>query len=142
MTYRKKLDSVMMARSRLEDKTFDEVEWERIVENGLSKKMSDPGNFVFPIKVNGTAPIYALADMGSRVSVMLYPLYQRLGLCNPQPNQSNLTMADNSKAKAMEEVKNVRVRIGYQAFLADFLVLNIPVDKELALLLGRPFFRT
>ena len=101
MTYRKKLDSVMMARSRLEDTTFDEVERERIVENGLPKKMSDPGNFVLPIKVNGTTPMYALADTGSSVSVMPYPLYQRLGLCNPQPNQSNLTMADNSKAKAM-----------------------------------------
>ena len=142
MTYRKKLDSVMMARSRLEDTTFDEVERERIVENGLPKKMSDPGNFVLPIKVNGTTPMYALADTGSSVSVMPYPLYQRLGLCNPQPNQSNLTMADNSKAKAMGEVKNVRVQIGYQAFLCDFLVLNIPVDKELPILLGRPFLRT
>ena len=51
-------------------------------------------------------------------------------------------MADNSKAKAMGEVKNVRVQIGYQAFLVDFLVLDVPVDKELPLLLGRPFLRT
>nr|GFC28059.1 hypothetical protein [Tanacetum cinerariifolium] len=34
------------------------------------------------------------------------------------------------------------VRIGYQAFLANFLVLDIPVDKELPLSLGRPFLRT
>lgn len=39
-------------------------------------------------------------------------------------------MADNSIAKAMGEVKNVRVQIGYQAFLRDFLVLNIPVVGE------------
>ena len=51
-------------------------------------------------------------------------------------------MADNSKAKAIGEVWNVQIQIGYQAFLADFLVLTIPVDKELPLLLGRPFLRT
>ena len=42
----------------------------------------------------------------------------------------------------MGEVKNVRIQIGCQAFLCDFLVLNIPIDKELPLLLGRPFLRT
>ena len=142
MTFRKKLDSIMMARSKLEDKSFDEVEKEKMVENGLPKKKVDLGNFVLPIKVNGTTPMYALADTGSSVSVMPFPLYQKLGLGNPQPNESRLTMADNSQAKAMGEVKNVRIQIGCQAFLCDFLVLNIPIDKELPLLLGRPFLRT
>ena len=98
-----------------------------------SKEKMDPGNFVLPINVNGTTPMYALADTGSSVSVMPFPLYQKLGLGNPQPNESRLTMADNSQAKAMGEVKNVRIQVGYQAFLCDFLVLNIPIDKELPL---------
>ncbi|GJS39770.1 hypothetical protein Tco_0564813 [Tanacetum coccineum] len=42
----------------------------------------------------------------------------------------------------MGEVRKVRIQIGYQAYLADFLVLDIPVDKELPLLLGCPFLRT
>ena len=142
MVYRKKLDAVMLARSKLEENSFDEVEERRIIEHGLPKKMSDPGNFVLPVRVNGTIPLYALADTGSSVSIMPYPLYQMLGLRDPQPNYSKLTMADNSKAKAMGEVRNIRVQIGYQAFLADFLVLDVPVDKELPLLLGRPFLRT
>ncbi|GJV91077.1 putative ribonuclease H-like domain-containing protein [Tanacetum coccineum] len=51
-------------------------------------------------------------------------------------------MADNRQAKAMGEVKNVRIQIGHQAYLVDFLILDIPVDKEIPLLLGRPFLRT
>ena len=82
MIYRKKLDAVMMARARLEDKNFDEVARERIVENGLPKKESDMGNFVLPIKVNGTDAMYALADTGASVNVMPYHLYKRLGLGN------------------------------------------------------------
>ncbi|GJY97167.1 putative ribonuclease H-like domain-containing protein [Tanacetum coccineum] len=61
---------------------------------------------------------------------------------DPKPYNSNLTMADNTQAKAMGEVKNVRIQIGYQAYLVDFLILDIPVDKELPLLLGHPFLRT
>ncbi|GJZ65840.1 putative ribonuclease H-like domain-containing protein [Tanacetum coccineum] len=51
-------------------------------------------------------------------------------------------MADNTQAKAMGEVKNVRIQIGYQAYLVDFLGLDIPVNKELPLLLGHLFLRT
>ncbi|GKD10438.1 putative ribonuclease H-like domain-containing protein [Tanacetum coccineum] len=80
--------------------------------------------------------------MGASVSVLPYSLYKNLGLSDPRPYHSNLTMADNTQAKAMGEVRNVRIQIGYQAYLADFLVLDIPVDKELPLLLGRLFLRT
>ncbi|GJZ61255.1 hypothetical protein Tco_0617392 [Tanacetum coccineum] len=56
-----------------------------------------------------------------------------LRLGNPHPYHSNLTMADNTQAKAMKGVRNVRIQIDYQAYLVDFLVLDIPVDKELPL---------
>ncbi|GJS93973.1 retrovirus-related pol polyprotein from transposon TNT 1-94 [Tanacetum coccineum] len=51
-------------------------------------------------------------------------------------------MADNTQAKAMGEVKNVRIQIGYQAYVVDLLILDILVDPELPLLLGRHFLRT
>ncbi|GJX06220.1 hypothetical protein Tco_0194152 [Tanacetum coccineum] len=34
------------------------------------------------------------------------------------------------------------ILIGYQAYVVDLLILDIPVDPELPLLLGRPFLRT
>ncbi|GKA46363.1 retrovirus-related pol polyprotein from transposon TNT 1-94, partial [Tanacetum coccineum] len=46
------------------------------------------------------------------------------------------------RASAMGEVKNVRIQIGYQAYVVDLLILDILVDPELPLLLGRPFLRT
>nr|GEY70957.1 hypothetical protein [Tanacetum cinerariifolium] len=45
-------------------------------------------------------------------------------------------------ASAMGQVKNGRIQIGYQAYTVDFLVLDILIDRELPLLLGRPFLRT
>ncbi|GKC71844.1 putative ribonuclease H-like domain-containing protein [Tanacetum coccineum] len=110
MTYRKKLDEVLMGRARLSRDDYAEEVKMIIVNHRLPKKMCYPDNFVLPMKVNGTIEMNALADMGA--------------------------------TKAMGEVKNVRIQIGYQAYLVDFLILDIPVDKELPLLLGHPFLRT
>ncbi|GKA73749.1 DNA-directed DNA polymerase [Tanacetum coccineum] len=142
MVYRKKLDEVMMGRERLKNKNFCEEEKHMLIEKGLPKKICDPGNFVLPVRVNGTTQLSALADTGASVSVLPYSLYKNLRVSDPRPYHSNLTMADNTQAKAMGEVRNVRIQIGYQAYLVDFLVLDILVDKELSLLLGRPFLRT
>ncbi|GKB87040.1 DNA-directed DNA polymerase [Tanacetum coccineum] len=137
-----KLDEVMMGRARLENKDHSEEDRERILEKGLPKKQCNPGNFVLPVCANGTIHLDALADTEASISVLPYLLYKNLGLGNPRPYHSNLTMADNTQAKAMGKVRNVRIQIGYQAYLANFLVLDIPVDKELPLLLGQPFLRT
>ena len=140
--YKKKLDEVLIGRERLSNKDFCENDRTMIIERGMPKKMSDPGNYVLPVKVNGVTEMTALADTGASVSIFPLILYQSLGLGNPLPHNSNLTMADNTQAKAMGEVKNVRIQIGYQSYLVDFLILDIPVDQELPLLLGRPFLRT
>ncbi|GJZ58746.1 retrovirus-related pol polyprotein from transposon TNT 1-94, partial [Tanacetum coccineum] len=86
-----------------------------IIEHGLPKKMSDLGNYVLPVKINGVVEMVALVDTGASVSVLPYSLYKDIGLDDPRPYQTNLTMADNTQAKAM---------------------------GELPLLLGQPFLRT
>ncbi|GJW57691.1 retrovirus-related pol polyprotein from transposon TNT 1-94 [Tanacetum coccineum] len=138
----KKLDEAMMGHARLSSDEFGEEEKMRIVEHGLPNKMCDPGNFVLPDRVNGTIEMSALADTEASVSVLPYSLFKNLGLSDPKPYHFNLTITDNTQAKAMGEVRNVRIQIGYQAYLVDFLVLDIPMDKKLPLLLGRPFLRT
>ncbi|GJS09537.1 ribonuclease H-like domain-containing protein [Tanacetum coccineum] len=142
INYRKNLDEVMTGRARLSSDEFGEEEKMRIVEHGLPKKMCDPRNFVLPVRVNGTVEMSALADTRASISVFPYSLFKNLRLSDPRPYNFNLTMADNTQVKVMGEVRNVRIQIGYQAYLVDFLVLDIPKDKEPPLLLGRPFLRT
>ncbi|GJY17724.1 retrovirus-related pol polyprotein from transposon TNT 1-94 [Tanacetum coccineum] len=140
--YKKKLDEILIGKERLNKKEFSEEDKVGIIEHGLPKKMCDPGNYVLPVKINGVVEMVALVDTGASVSVLPYSLYKDLGLGDPRPYQTNLTMADNTQAKAMGEVKNVRIQIGYQAYVVDLLILDILVDPELPLLLGRPFLRT
>ncbi|GJT77808.1 DNA-directed DNA polymerase [Tanacetum coccineum] len=142
MTYRKKLDEVTTGCARLSSDEFGEEEKMRIVEQGLLKKICDPGNFVLPVRVNCMVQMIALADTGEIESVLPYSLFKNLGLSDPRPYNSNLIMGDNTQAKSIGEVRNVRIQIRYQAYLVDFLVLDIPMDNELPLLLGRLFLRT
>ncbi|GKB15169.1 chlorophyll A/B binding protein of LHCII type 1-like protein, partial [Tanacetum coccineum] len=97
----------------------------RIIEHGLPKKMCDPGNFVLPVSVNGTVQMNALADTGASVSVLPFNLYKNLGLSDPRPYHSNLTMADNTQAKVMGEVRNVGIQIGANAYMENF-----EIDEE------------
>ncbi|GJY58540.1 copia protein [Tanacetum coccineum] len=57
------------------------------------------------VKINGVVEMVALVDTGASVSILPYSLYKDLGLGDPRPYQTNLTMADNTQAKAMGEVK-------------------------------------
>nr|GEU74847.1 zinc finger, CCHC-type [Tanacetum cinerariifolium] len=58
-------NKVLMGRARLNSDDYGEEIKMRIVEHGLPKKMYDPGNFVLPVKVNGTIEMNALADTGA-----------------------------------------------------------------------------
>ncbi|GKA98639.1 hypothetical protein Tco_0826576 [Tanacetum coccineum] len=82
MTYRKQLDEVLMGRARLNSDDYGEE------------------------KVNGMIEMNALSDMGASVSVLPYCLFINLGLGDLNPYNSNLTMAYNTQAKTMGEVKN------------------------------------
>nr|GEY67857.1 hypothetical protein [Tanacetum cinerariifolium] len=97
VTYRKKLDNVLMGRARLSSDNFGEETKMRIVEHELPKKMCDLSNFMLPVKVNRTVEMSSLADTGESVSVFPYYLFKNL---------------------------------------------DIPIDKELPLLLGYPFLKT
>nr|GEW21077.1 hypothetical protein [Tanacetum cinerariifolium] len=115
MIYRKKLDEVMMGRARLENKEFGDKEKSRLMEHGLPKKLCDPANFVLPVHVNGTTQM----NTGASVSVLPYALYKNLGLSDPRPYHSNLTMVDNTQAKAMEETCGAIIDMGHGTMTID-----------------------
>ncbi|GKD72872.1 hypothetical protein Tco_1331154 [Tanacetum coccineum] len=107
--YKKKFDEILIGKERLNKKEFSEENKVGIIEHGLPKKMCDPGNYVLSVKINGVVEMVALVDTRASVSVLPYSLYKDLGLGDPRPYQTNLTMTDNTQAKATGEVKNVRI---------------------------------
>nr|GEV00176.1 hypothetical protein [Tanacetum cinerariifolium] len=108
----KEVLDLLMERARFNNDDYRKEVKMRIVEHGLPRKMCDPGNFVLSVKVNGTIEMNALVDTRASVSVLPYCLFMNLGLGDPKTYNFNLTMADNTQAKAIGEVKNVRFQIG------------------------------
>ena len=141
--YRKLLDEISVEKMKLDKKSMvEEEEEEKVKDKGLPKKKEDPGNCLIPLKVNGNPAINVLADTGASVSVIPYKLYKLLELGRACPSNDVLLMADNTMARAYGKVKNVRLQIGFQTYLCDFLILHVPIDKEMPMLVGRTFFST
>ncbi|GJU19577.1 hypothetical protein Tco_1152919 [Tanacetum coccineum] len=106
----KMLDEVSIDKKRLEMKEeIVEEEVAKIIEEGLPKKMDDLENYVVTLKVNGTTPINALADIEASVSVKPYKLYKVLGLGKACPSNDKLLMADNTVARSYGKQRDVEV---------------------------------
>nr|GEV38491.1 hypothetical protein [Tanacetum cinerariifolium] len=72
MNYQKELDEVMIGRARLSSEAYGGEENIKIVVYELSKKMCDLGNFMLPVRVNGTIKMSALADTGASPRAKAY----------------------------------------------------------------------
>ena len=86
------------------------------------------------------------ADMGkalcdSRASINLMPLSvaKRLSLGKLTPTATTLQMVDKTLAHPKGILEDVLIKMVKVVFLVDFEVINIEEDKQVPLLLGRPF---
>ena len=105
-------------------------------------KMQDPGSFTIPCIIGNTELGKDLCD--SRASINLIPLsvVKRLSLGELTPIAMTLQMADNSMVQPKGILEDILIKVGKFIFLVDFVVMNIEEDKQVPLLLGRPFLAT
>ena len=84
----------------------------------------------------------ALCD--SRASINLMPLFvvKRLSLGELTPRAMTLQMADRTLAQPEDILEDVLIKVGKFIFPVDFVVIDIEEDKQVPLLLGRPFLAT
>ena len=67
---------------------------------------------------------------------------KKLSLGELTPIAMTLQMADRTLAHPEGILKDVLIKVGNFVFLVDFVVINIEEDKQVPLLLGRPFLAT
>ena len=58
------------------------------------------------------------------------------------PTAVTLQMADRSMVRPEGILEDVLIKVGKFIFLVDFVVMNIEEDKQVPLMLGRPFMAT
>ena len=113
-----------------------------VIQNSLPEKMQDPGSFTIPCEIGHADMGKVLCD--SRASINLMPLFvaKRLSLGELTPTAMTLQMADRILAHPKGILEDVLIKVGKFIFPVDFVVIDIEEDKQVPLLLGRPFLAT
>ena len=81
----------------------------------------------------------ALCDSGVSINLMPLSVAKRLSLGELTPTSMTLQMADRTLAHPEGILEDVLIKVGKFVFLVEFVVINIEEDKQVPLLLGRPF---
>ncbi|XP_076917602.1 uncharacterized protein LOC143577737 [Bidens hawaiensis] len=127
--YAKFLKEVLSNKKKLEELscvTLNE-ECSAVLQNKLSKKMTDPGSFTIPCLIGSLLVSNALAD---------------LDLGEPKPTRISIQLADCFVKYPRGIVENMLVKIDNFVFPVDFVILDMDEDKNVPLILGCPFLAT
>ncbi|GJR70164.1 ribonuclease H-like domain-containing protein [Tanacetum coccineum] len=141
--YKKILDEVWKDNLELDGKIVKQEEEavKRIKREALKEK-EDPEAFIFPIRLEGYVNENALADTRSDINTMPFRLYVQLGRDDMKKVDRGIMMINHTQAEAMGILPNVPCQVGVTTLVAKFLILDIPIDCDSPIVVGRGLLRT
>ncbi|XP_062080310.1 uncharacterized protein LOC133785064 [Humulus lupulus] len=104
--------------------------------------MKDPGSFAIPCTIGNFYCGMALCDLGASINLMPMSIFKQLGIGEVRPTTVTLQLADRSLAHPDGKIEDVLVRVDKFIFPTDFIVLDYEADREVPIILGRPFLAT
>ncbi|XP_038904220.1 uncharacterized protein LOC120090565 [Benincasa hispida] len=102
----------------------------------IPPKMRDPDNFTIPCSIGGIYIGQALFDHRASINLMPLSIFKRLNVGQLTPTMVTLQLADRSLVHPKGKLKDVLVTIDR------FIVLDYKADKDVPIILGRPFLPT
>ncbi|GKE49835.1 hypothetical protein Tco_1481093 [Tanacetum coccineum] len=140
--YKKILNEIWKYKRELDENTVkeDEDAVKRIQGEALKEK-DDPRAFIFPIRFEGKVNKNALANIGSDMNTMLYRIYELLGRDDLKNEEKGITMINHTQVEAMGKLSNVLCQVRVTTLIAEFLILDIPIDLDSLIVIGRGFLR-
>ncbi|XP_070008116.1 uncharacterized protein [Nicotiana sylvestris] len=110
-----------------------------VVTRPVAKKLSNLGSFTIPCTISNFAFAKALCNLGASINIMPLSIYKRLGIGRARSISMLLQLADRNMKRPSGILDDVLIQVGKFVFLADFVILDCRVDKEIPIILGRPF---
>ncbi|XP_027364510.1 uncharacterized protein LOC113871613 [Abrus precatorius] len=110
-----------------------------ILQKKLPQKLKDPGSFSIPCSIGNCTVGKALCDLGASINLMPLAIMKKLGIEEVKPTRITLQLADRSYTYPYAVVEDLLVKVDKFIFPADFVILDIEVDVDIPLILGRPF---
>ena len=143
-SYVKFMKDILSQKRRLAD--FEIVnlteECSAILQRKLPQKLKDPGSFTIPCTIGNAIFERAICDLGASINLMPLSIFKRLGLGEARPTTVTLQLADRSLKHLRGVIEDVLVKVDKFIFPAYFIVLDMEEDKEIPIILGRPFLAT
>ena len=142
--YAKFMKKILSRKRKIAEKGIVNLtaNYSAVIHNSLPGKMQDPGSFTIPCEIGHADMGKVLCD--SRASINLMPLFvaKRLSLGELTPTTMILKMADRILAHPKGILEDVLIKVGKFSFPVDFVVIDIEEDKQVPLMLERPFLAT
>ncbi|XP_070002883.1 uncharacterized protein [Nicotiana sylvestris] len=112
-----------------------------IIATTIVQKKEDPGAFTIPCTIGAHDFARALCDSGASINLMPLAIYKQAGLGMPRPTSMRLN-GQSSIKRPVGIVDDVLVKVGEFHLPANFVILDCAVDKDIPIILGRPFLAT
>ncbi|KAL5578061.1 hypothetical protein UlMin_019760 [Ulmus minor] len=113
-----------------------------LLQTKIPPKLKDPGSFTLPCSIGNTYCGRALCDLGASINLMPMSVFKQLGIGNARPTTVTLKLADHSFAHLEGKIEDVLIQVHKFVFPADFIILDFEADREVPIILGRPFLAT
>ncbi|XP_060182293.1 uncharacterized protein LOC132611953 [Lycium barbarum] len=113
-----------------------------IIASTMVLKKGDPGAFTIPCNILLHAFARALCDNGASIKLTPLAIFKQSELGMPRPTSIRLQMAYRSIKKLVRVIDDVLVQVGKLMLPANFVILDCAVDKNIPIILGRPFLAT
>ncbi|XP_070042665.1 uncharacterized protein [Nicotiana tomentosiformis] len=115
-----------------------------ILQNKLLQKCGDPGSFTIPCSLGTINFDKSLCDSSASINIMTLSICRKLekeiGEISSVP--ISLQLADQTTITPEGIVEDVLVRVDKFIFPVDFILVNMEENKEIPLIIGRPFLAT
>ncbi|KAH9792511.1 hypothetical protein KPL71_004154 [Citrus sinensis] len=142
--YMKFLKDILARKRRLGE--FETVgltqECSHILQSKIPQKLKDLGSFTIPCSIGTRYNGRAFCDLGASINLMSLSVFKQLGVGKCMPTTVALQLADRSHAYSEGKIEDVLVKVDKLIFPVDFIVLDFEADKEVPIILGRPFLAT
>ena len=104
--------------------------------------MKDLRSFTIPCLIGDCPLEKALCDLGKCTNLMPLSVFPKLGLGEVKPTTITLQLVDRSLTYPWRIIEDILMKVDKFIFLVDFVVLDMLEDREISLILGRPFLAT
>ncbi|XP_070043351.1 uncharacterized protein LOC142173750 [Nicotiana tabacum] len=140
------LKEILSSKRKLEKTTMVKLNayCSAILQNKIPQKCGDPGIFTIPYSLGSEKFDKALCDSGASINLMPLSVFRKmegeLGMIKSIP--VSLQLADQTTILPEGIIEDILVRVDKFVFPIDFIVVDMEVNKEVPLILGRSFLCT